>query len=183
MNFFHRLHYLIFFSFANRLSKWLWNNPKLYLHYLKRASGKVGKGVKINGSISGIHKGVVVGDHVHLNSCQITGEGPVEIGNYCHGGKELLIITTNHNYEPAEAIPYDRVKIHKKVIIKDFVWIGQRVTILPGVTVGEGAILAAGAVITKDVADYAIVGGNPAKLIKYRNIDAFQQLKAAEKFF
>jgi maltose O-acetyltransferase len=57
----------------------------------------------------------------------------------------------------------------EKVCIKDDVWIGSRVTIMPGVTVGVGAIIAAGAVVTHDVPDYTIVGGVPAKVIKSRN--------------
>ncbi len=61
------------------------------------------------------------------------------------------------------------VKSCEPVIIGDDVWIGTRVIILPGKKIGTGAILGAGAVITKDVPDYAIVGGNPAKIIKYRN--------------
>ena len=57
----------------------------------------------------------------------------------------------------------------QKVTIESDVWIGARVIILPGVTIGKGAILAAGAVVTKDVPDYAVVGGVPAKVLKYRN--------------
>ena len=57
----------------------------------------------------------------------------------------------------------------KPIIIGDDVWIGGHVIVLPGVHVGNGAILAAGAVVTKDVPEYAIVGGNPARVIKYRN--------------
>ena len=56
----------------------------------------------------------------------------------------------------------------KKVTIGNDVWIGTRVIILPGVTVGNGVIIGAGAVVTKDVPDMAIVGGVPAKIIKYR---------------
>ena len=56
----------------------------------------------------------------------------------------------------------------QKVIIGDDVWIGTRVIILPGVRVGTGSIIGAGAVVTKDVPDYAIVGGVPAKIIKFR---------------
>ena len=57
----------------------------------------------------------------------------------------------------------------KPVRIGDDVWIGMRVTILPGVTVGSHCIIGAGAVVTKDVPDYAIVGGNPARILRTRN--------------
>lgn len=56
----------------------------------------------------------------------------------------------------------------RKVTIKDDVWIGTRAIILPGITVGKGAIIGAGSVVTKDVPDYAIVGGAPARVLKYR---------------
>jgi acetyltransferase-like isoleucine patch superfamily enzyme len=61
----------------------------------------------------------------------------------------------NNTYDPVE--------------ISDFVWIGSRVTILPGVSIGRGAVVATGSVVTKDVKDYEVVGGNPAKNIKIRN--------------
>jgi chloramphenicol O-acetyltransferase type B len=56
------------------------------------------------------------------------------------------------------------------------------VTILQGVTIGEGAIVAAGSIVTKDIPDYGIVGGIPAKLLKYRDIEHFKKLKAQNKF-
>ena len=55
------------------------------------------------------------------------------------------------------------------VVIGNDVWIGSRVTILPGVHIGNGVIIGAGAVVSKDIPDYAIVGGNPARILKYRN--------------
>jgi acetyltransferase-like isoleucine patch superfamily enzyme len=107
----------------------------------------------------------------------------VHIGSYFHTGINLTIISSNHNFENASSIPYDKVRIHKPVIIKDFVWCGNNVTIIPGITIGEGAIIAAGAVVVKDVPDCAIVGGNPAQLIRYRNKEEFYKLKAEGKFF
>jgi maltose O-acetyltransferase len=61
------------------------------------------------------------------------------------------------------------------------VWIASRVIILPGVTVHKGAILGAGAVVTKDVPEYAVVGGNPAKIIKFRNGDQIQNENTGDK--
>lgn len=109
--------------------------------------------------------------------------GGVEIGKYFHTGKGLTIFSTNHNFESNVSIPYDNKNIAKKVVIKDFVWIGANVTIVPGVTIEEGAIVGAGAVVTRDVPACAIVGGNPAEIIKYRNKELFYELKEQEKFF
>lgn len=120
----------------------------------------------------------------HLKSNTIIEcSGGVEIGKYFHTGQGLTIFSTNHNYELANKIPYDEYSILKPVYIKDFVWIGANVTIVPGVTIGEGAVVGAGAVVTKDVPDMAIVGGNPAEVLKFRDKNSFNDLKARGKFF
>ena len=103
------------------------------------------------------------------------------IGNYFHSGTECMIITENHNYE-GEQIPYDSTYIKKCITIGDCVWFGNRVTVCGNITIGEGAIIAAGAVVTKNVPPLAIVGGNPAKVIKYRDSDHYYKLKTEEKF-
>ena len=61
-------------------------------------------------------------------------------------------------------------------------WMGTRVMVLPGVTIGEGAIIQGGAVVVKDVPAMAIAGGNPAQVFKYRNEEHFRKLKEAKKF-
>lgn len=91
-----------------------------------------------------------------------------------------MIITENHNYE-GNKIPYDETFILKKIIIEDNVWIGNRVTITGNVTIGEGAIIAAGSVVCRDIPKYAIVGGNPAQIIKYRDINHYKKLKSEGK--
>ena len=105
----------------------------------------------------------------------------MEIGRYFHSGGGGMIITSNHNYE-GDAIPYDGTDLVKDVTIEDFVWLGNRVMILPGVTIGEGAIVQAGAVVVKDVPSCAIVGGNPAQVFKYRDREHFERLKKEMKF-
>ena len=80
------------------------------------------------------------------------------------------IATNNHDF-------YERNIITcKPVHIKRNVWIGVNVTILPGVTIGENAIVGAGAVVTKDVPDNAIVAGCPARVVKYLDPDKFPQV-------
>ena len=93
----------------------------------------------------------------------------VTIGNDVMMGPYCMIYTANHGFDDL-SVPMWKQK-HKSfepVVIGNDVWIGGRVTILPGVHVGDGAIIGAGAVVTHDVPSYAIVGGNPAKIIKYR---------------
>ena len=112
---------------------------------------------------------------------EILGGGKVRIGRYFHSGIECMLLTRNHNYEGSQ-IPYDSTYIDKDITIGDFVWLGNRVIIMGGVSIGEGAIIAAGAVVTRDVPRCAIVGGNPAQIIKYRDIAHFDQLKQEQKF-
>jgi acetyltransferase-like isoleucine patch superfamily enzyme len=119
----------------------------------------------------------------HLKSdTLIECSGGVTIGRYFHTGRGLTIFSTNHNYESEIMIPYDNISINKPVIIKDFVWCGSNVTVVPGVTIGEGVVIGAGTVVTKDVPDYAVIGGNPHKIIKYRNIELFKKLKLNGRF-
>ncbi|WP_316931576.1 acyltransferase [Flavimarina sp. Hel_I_48] len=110
-------------------------------------------------------------------------DGGVTIGRYFHTGRGLTMFSTNHNYTSESKIPYDEISIPGKIVIEDFVWCGANVTIMPGVHIGEGAVIAGGAVLSKDVPKYAIVGGNPIKILKYRNIEQFETLKNQGKFF
>ena len=105
------------------------------------------------------------------------------IGSYFHSGEDCLILAENHNYDRGKAIPYDKVRVKKAIIIEDFVWLGSRVTILPGVRIGEGAIIQAGAVVSSDIPPNAVAGGNPARVFKYRDIEHFKRLKSEKKFF
>ena len=95
--------------------------------------------------------------------------GECEIGDYVMMGTDVVIITRNHSFEKTDA-PMMCQGIEKElpVIIGNDVWIGDRVMILPGVHIGDGSIIAAGAVVTHDVPEYSIVAGVPAKVIKKR---------------
>jgi len=119
----------------------------------------------------------------HLKSgTYINASGGVRIGQHFHTGRGLTIYSTNHDYDGGEAIPYGEKEIPGPVHIEDFVWCGANFTILPGVTVGEGAVIGAGAVVTKSIPPMAIACGNPAKVVKYRNKDHFQALKTGGKW-
>lgn len=93
----------------------------------------------------------------------------VTIGNDVMMGPDCMMYTTNHGMERTD-IPMWKQKSSapSPIVIEDDVWIGSRVIILSGVRVGKGSVIGAGSVVTKDVAPYSIVGGNPAKLIRMR---------------
>lgn len=96
--------------------------------------------------------------------------GKVTIGDGVMIGPECFIYTLNHNISRTDIPMFKQGFAEPKpVTIADDVWIGSRVTILPGVHIGTGAVIGAGAVVSKSVPDYAVVVGNPAKIVKYRN--------------
>jgi acetyltransferase-like isoleucine patch superfamily enzyme len=126
---------------------------------------------------------VMLGDDVNINpGFYAQSRGGLIIGSHVHFGRNVRILTENHNYEEPECLPYDKKRNYKPVVVKDCVWIGDNVCIVPGVTIGEGAIIALGSVVTKDVPDLTLVGGAPAKVIKTRNAELYWRLKKEGKF-
>ena len=153
---------------------------KLYLHRCKRVAKSYGEGLKVNGE-SYVTPNTTLGSNVNFNGMKIQGTANVTIGDNFHSGIECMIITDSHNYE-GEAIPYDDTVISKGVVIEDNVWLGNRVIVLPGVTIGEGAIIQAGSVVVNDIPKYAIAGGHPAKVFSSRDKDHYEMLKKEGKF-
>ncbi len=98
----------------------------------------------------------------------------LHIGSGTIIGPNLTVHTANHQYE-GNAVPYDEVYIGQNVVIEKNVWIGGNVTLLPGIRIGEGAIIGACSVITRDIPKFAIVAGNPAKIIKFRDIERYHE--------
>lgn len=138
--------------------------------------------LKVNG-YSFVNSNTILGKNCNFNGMKIKGNGKVVIGNNFHSGQECLMVTSYHKYDEGDAIPYDtKEDIDKNIIIEDNVWLGDRVIILGGVKIGEGAIIQAGGVVVKDIPKYAIAGGYPAKVFKYRNIEHYEKLKKEGKF-
>lgn len=142
----------------------------------------VGKGLICSNDVVKINKNTVIGNNVSLQNVEILGKGNVTIGDYFHAGKELLIITGNHNYEGTR-IPYDDEILYRDITIGNFVWLGSRVIIMPGTKIGDGAIIQAGSVVHGEIPECAIAGGNPAKVFKYRDKEHFYKLKEEGKFY
>ncbi|MCQ2238171.1 MAG: acyltransferase [Bacteroidaceae bacterium] len=107
---------------------------------------------------------VILKDHVRIG-LHATIIGPVTIGNHSHVGQGTVITGLNHQYKDPNKFIFDQPVTLNPVIIDDDVWIGANVTILPGVHIGERVVIAAGAVVTKDVPSGVIVGGVPANII------------------
>lgn len=130
---------------------------------------KTGKGVNIeHGVFFGSGSEIELGDYSGLGlNARLS--GPIRLGRHVMMGPEVMIYTANHETkDPSVPMMFQGDAPPKPVVVEDDVWIGARVIILPGVHIGKGAIIAAGSVVTKDVATMTVVGGNPAKLIKHR---------------
>jgi acetyltransferase-like isoleucine patch superfamily enzyme len=110
---------------------------------------------------------LVIGANSTINQgCRLDSRGSITIGDNVSISAEVCILTAEHDIQSR-----DFLGVTEPVIISDYVFLGTRVTILPGVCLGEGAVVAAGAVVTKNVAPYTIVGGVPARILGTRNSD------------
>jgi maltose O-acetyltransferase len=120
-----------------------------------------------------IGEDTIIGDRAFLD-----GRDKLSIGNHVDIASEVMIYNSEHDLED----PKFEAK-NVSVEIKDYVFIGPRAIILPGVTIGKGAVVAAGAVVTKDVKDSEIVGGVPAKMIGERDIKEFNYRLGRARLF
>ncbi len=121
---------------------------------------------------------IVLGGKVYIGeNVRIFAEGGLKIGTYTKIGEDCLIMTTNHNYKTTTRIPYDHIDVAQSIEIGKNVWIGARSLILAGVKIEDGAIVAAGSVVTRSIPKYAIVGGNPAKIIGWRDKENYDRLE------
>lgn len=136
---------------------------------IKGMVDKCGKNVNVeHGAFLASGKGIEIGDNSGIGlNCRVA--GPLSIGNDVMMAPGVMIFTQNHETRDLSIPMRLQTAPKKKVTIGNDVWIGANALIMPGVSVGDGAIIAAGAVVTKNVDSYAVVGGNPARVIKYRN--------------
>lgn len=116
-------------------------------------------------------KNIHIGKQVFINmGCKFQDQGGIYIGDGALIGHNVVLATLNHAKSPKDRGTMIPSPIH----IGKHVWIGSNSTILPGVTIGDGAIVAAGAVVSKDVPENAIVGGVPATILRYLNEEELQ---------
>jgi maltose O-acetyltransferase len=128
-------------------------------------------GVRLGKMISGLQrcffesKQVSIGDGAYVNAgCWFEGHGRIDIGSDCFIGPEVMIVTSVHASGPGGQVA--RRPIYHPVKIGDRCWLGARAMVLPGVSIGEGTVIAAGAIVTKDCASDALYAGVPARRLR-----------------
>ena len=108
---------------------------------------------------------VIIGDHTRIG-LHNTIIGPVTIGSHVNLAQGITITALNHNFDDSEKRIDQQGISTKEVVLEEDIWVGANAVILPGVTIGKHAVVAAGAIVTKDVPPHSLVAGVPAKVIK-----------------
>ena len=118
-----------------------------------------------------LHSNLVIGDNVRITArCRITCAGNMTIGNNVLIASEVMITDHNHGMNPLNEHGYSpQPIIVKNVQVEDGVWLGHRVCVLPGVTIGAHSIIGANSVVTHDIPSYSVAVGSPAKVVKQWN--------------
>lgn len=147
----HPLRFLIFKVLLARLGSKSMIDYQTYFRYPWKIS--IGNGVWINRGCE-------------FYGSMLAGNAQITIGDHCALGPRVRVLSATHNYHQLD-LPDEAAS----VCIGHHVWIGAGATILPGVTVGDGAIVAAASVVTRDVSPFSIVAGNPARFLKMRELD------------
>ena len=132
-------------------------------------------------SIAGEQR-LVLGNNIHIGRhSEIMADGGISIGNNVVISYHCVLWSIDHRYE-GDSLPYDTARIRRPIVIHDNVWIGRNVIVRGGVTIGEGAVVAIGSVVTRDVPPLAVVGGNPARVLKFRDTTRYRSHKAEGHF-
>lgn len=161
-----RIAYVLLSPLPSSSAKSFFSKGRIYL--LRKLGAKLGRECSVLKSVSiSYPERLTIGNQSGLGlRTVINCHAEVNIGNRVLMGPEVMIFTANHKWNETEKTFYKQGFHAKPINIGDDTWVGARAIILPGVTIGKGVIIAAGAVVNSDVPDYFIVGGVPAKFIK-----------------
>jgi len=138
-------------------------------YFVKKLFDKAGSNLSIESyAMFADGHGIVIGDNSGIgHNCKLS--SPMKIGNNVMMGPDVTCMTRSHNFAEIDIPMCEQGETpRRKITIEDDVWIGARVIIMPGVTIGTGSIVGSCSVVTKDVQPFSIVGGVPAKIIRYR---------------
>ena len=141
--------------------------PALRRWAVSQFATKCGKDIRVKHNAD-VSLRIEVGDRSELGKGSVINRNTT-IGSDVMMGPDVKIYTGNHRFDRLDIPMHEQGGVLKPVSIGNDVWLGANALIMPGVTIGNHVVIAAGAVVTKDIPDYAIAGGNPARVIKYRN--------------
>lgn len=168
--------------FSARVGRWLANRRKnVFIH----ASCPISPEAKICARQGEIHIGpgssvaagacvqgsVTIGEHSSVQMYSVVcgyPQAPITIGSNVRMAAHCMLVSANHRFDDPQTPIRSQGMNYAPIVIEDDVWVASRVNIMAGVTVGRGSVLAAGAVVTKDVAPYSIMAGVPARRIGIR---------------
>lgn len=122
---------------------------------------------------------VLIGDNTQVGIGAVV-IGPVTIGNKVIMAQHIVLSGLNHTYENVKQPIRDQIVTVRPIVIEDDCWIGANVTVTAGVTIGRHSVVAGGSVVTRDVPPYTIVGGNPARVLKYYDKTLERWVKGAK---
>ena len=153
---------------------------RLYSAAVRRRAKKCGRILNVLGPGVNVTFNTTIGEGVGFGKdVKIRGDGPVFIGNFAAIAEDTLIYTQVHDYDHSKILPFGSGFTYPETRIDDYAWIGMRSIVLPGAHIGEGAIVQAGSVVMGKVPPCAIVAGNPAKVIGWRDMDHYNEIKVA----
>ena len=162
---------------------WQLATARYYTAWLRNNAAECGEGVRVNGLLTVTEpRFFTLGNNVHIGARgYFHTNGGLSIGDNTHISRDVTIYTTNHNYQ-GEALPYDATSRKRPVLIERNCWIGMGVMIRPGITIGEGAIVGIGTVVTRNVAPFEIVGSPSPQHVKYRNKEHYRHLEEQRSY-
>lgn len=113
---------------------------------------------------------VIIGDRTRIGLSN-TIIGPVKVGNDVRLAQNVVLSGLNHNYTEIDSPIHAQGVSTSPIVIEDETWIGANVVVVPGVTIGKHAVIAAGSVVTKNIPDYSVAAGNPARILKQYDVE------------
>ena len=153
---------------------------QLYSLAIRRRAKSCGRNLLVLGPGVSVTGNTTIGDGAGFGKrVKIFGDGPVSIGRRAVLAEDSVVYTQVHDYDHSDVLPFGWGFTYPETSIGDYAWIGIKCLVLPGARIGEGAIVQAGSVVMGVVPPCAIVAGNPAKVIGWRDIEHYNELKVA----
>ncbi len=157
---------------------------RLLIMTRRRKVRRIGRDVWMDLHIHLSGREIYVDDAVYIGPyCRLYGQGGIWIGAGTIFGPEVTVLSVMPCYEDPATLPFEAGVEPMPVRIGKGVWVGYGATLCPGVNVGEGAVIGMGAVVTEDVPSGAVVGGNPARVLRMRDPELIRSLLCEDKLF